>query len=72
MPQMNEETAGRVRTQQPSLTPALKQYGAIQSIAPLAEAGGSQRFRVTFANGEATFVIATDAAGKIIALGVES
>jgi hypothetical protein len=69
--QMNTETAARVRVQQPSLTPALKQYGAIKTITPLSPSGGSQRFRVTFANGEATFVIATDAAGKIIALGVE-
>ena len=70
--QMNEATAARVRTQQPSLTPALKQYGAIRTLTPLAATGGSQRFRVDFANGSATFVIATDAAGKITALGVES
>lgn len=69
--QMNEETATRVKAQQPSLTPALKQYGAVKTITPLAVAGGSQRFRVEFANGAATFVIATDAAGKITALGVE-
>lgn len=69
---MNTETATRVRAQQPSLTPALTQYGAVRSITPLGERGGSQRFRVTFANGEATFVIATDAQGLITALGVES
>lgn len=70
--QMNEATAARVRTQQPQLTPALTQYGAIRTITPLADADGSQRFRVTFANGSAVFVIATDAEGKITALGVES
>jgi hypothetical protein len=69
---MNTETAARVRTQQASLTPALTQYGAVRTITPLGERGGSQRFRVTFANGEATFVIATNAQGLITALGIES
>lgn len=70
---MSEAVAARVRTQQPALTPALTQYGAVQSIAPLgaAEADGSQRFRVTFANGAATWTINTDAEGRITNLGVE-
>jgi len=68
---MDEQTAARVRAQQPSLTPALKQYGAIRTITPLASADANQRFRVEFENGAATFVINAQTDGTITALGVE-
>ncbi len=65
---MVPQLADAVRQQEAAITPALQQLGEVKTIAYDGVVQGALKFKVAFANGETTWIIALGPDGKIAGL----
>ena len=68
---MDERLGGIVKAQQPQMTPALAQFGKVQTVEHVASQKGMHQFKVKFEKGSTNWGIAFDATGKMSGLVVQ-